>query len=590
MELNNITWLAKYDDYSSMGILSQRILEQLDKRNYNLACKAIIGTTETENPLIYDLLSKTPKKDIGIMFSYPDMIGYLDEFKTKIIYTGVDTTDEPGNFIENSNKADYLITPSNLSKKRIENMGVKKPIFVLPHGIDPETFKYTERTKTDVFKFLYVGECSDRKGIFHLLKAFTDLFQNDPNVELHIKSNTDMLFYNSDKVQDIIKDYKNIFWHIGNSGHDEVIKLYKECHAYVYPSRGDSFGMTLLEAMACGLPIITTTLPGALDIVDGKVTYIKSTLVPVQGHPWFKGEWGEPDLEDLKSKMKSLYKNYDTSKLKEYSDFIRENYSWEKVADKFEQEILPKLGKRTKVLTLLTSYNRPHHIKNVIQSLKEIEEQDVINDVYIVENSNPEYKEECLKIINKYKDGRFILYNSKFNLGQRGSLLQMLDYINIDEYDYIQFTDQDNIFIEPISTYCNILDQYDKYFVSTGYMSKEHTEFDWIESKWGNLCEKRTCRAGHMVFRSSDIKKLLPIYLDRQYNIPEVNSSWNAGLDWELTYWNPKSPGLNTSDNFIICVPGGVVHKGIDSTMYEWPVEENEYTVEELKKLRNKIN
>jgi hypothetical protein len=58
----------------------------------------------------------------------------------------------------------------------------------------------------------------------------------------------------------------------------------------------------------------------------------------------------------------------------------------------------------------------------------------------------------------------------------------------------------------------------------------------------------------------------------------------------ELTYWNHKSPGLNTSDNFIICVPGGVVHKGIDSTMYEWPVEENEYTVEELKKLRNKIN
>jgi glycosyltransferase involved in cell wall biosynthesis len=586
----NITWLAKYDDYSSMGILSQRILEQLDKRDYNLACKAIIGTTETENPLIYDLLSKTPKKDIGIMFSYPDMAEYLNEFKTKVIYTGVDTTDEAGNFVENANKVDYLFTPSKLSKKRIENMGVKKPVFVLPHGIDPEVFKYTERTKTDIFKFLYVGECSDRKGIFHLLKAFTDLFKNNPKVELHIKSNTDMLFYNSKEVQDIIKDYKNIFWHIGNVGHDEVIKLYKECHAYVYPSRGDSFGMTLLEAMACGLPIITTKLPGATDVVDGKVTYIKSKIIPVQGHPWFKGEWGEPDLEDLKSKMKSLYENYDTSKLKEYSDFIRENYSWEKIVDKFEQEILPKLGKKTKVLTLLTSYNRPHHIKNIIQSLKEIEEQDIINDIYIVENSDPEYKEECLNIINKNTNGRFILYNSKFNLGQRGSLLQMLDYINIDEYDYIQFTDQDNIFVEPISTYCNLLDYYPKYFVSTGYMSKEHTEMNWINNQWGNLCEKRTCRAGHMMFRSNDIKSLLPIYLDSQHNEPRVNSSWNAGLDWELTYWNPKSPGFLTPDNFIICVPGGVIHKGIDSTIYEWPVEENEYTLEELKKLRNKIN
>jgi hypothetical protein len=590
MELNNITWLAKYDDYSSMGILSQRILEQLDKRDYNLACKAIIGTTETENSLIYDLLSKTPKKDIGIMFSYPDMIGYLDEFKTKIIYTGVDTTDEAGNFVENANKADYLITPSNLSKKRIENMGVKKPVFVLPHGIDPEVFKYTERTKTDIFKFLYVGECSDRKGIFHLLKAFTDLFKNNPKVELHIKSNTDMLFYNSKEVKDIIKDYKNIFWHIGNVGHNEVIKLYKECHAYVYPSRGDSFGMTLLEAMACGLPIITTELPGATDVVDGKVTYIKSKIVPVKGHPWFKGEWGEPDLEDLKSKMKSLYKNYDTSKLKEYSDFIRKNYSWEKIANIFEQDILSKIKKKTKVLTLLTSYNRPNYIKNVIQSLKDIRESNIINDIYIVENSNFEYKEESLKVINENIDSNFILYNSKFNLGQRGSLLQMLDNVNIDEYDFIQFTDQDNMFIEPISVYCDILNYYPKYFILTGYMSKEHDEKNWIQSQWGSLCEKRSCRAGHMMFRTKDIKSLLPIYLDRQYNNTDINSSWNAGLDWELTHWNPKSPGVLTSNNFIACLPGGVIHKGMDSTMYNWPVEENEYTLEELKKLRSKIN
>jgi glycosyltransferase involved in cell wall biosynthesis/GT2 family glycosyltransferase len=581
-----LTWLAKYDDYSSMGILSQRILEQLDKRDYNLACKAIIGTTETENPLIYDLLSKTPKKDIGIMFSYPDMAEYLNEFKTKVIYTGVDTTDEAGNFVENANKVDYLFTPSKLSKKRIENMGVKKPVFVLPHGIDPEVFKYTERTKTDIFKFLYVGECSDRKGIFHLLKAFTDLFKNNPKVELHIKSNTDMLFYNSKEVQDIIKDYKNIFWHIGNIGHDEVIKLYKECHAYVYPSRGDSFGMTLLEAMACGLPIITTKLPGATDVVDGKVTYIKSKIIPVQGHPWFKGEWGEPDLEDLKSKMKSLYENYDTSKLKEYSDFIRENYSWEKIVDKFEQEILPKLIKPTKVLTLLTSYDRPHHIKNVINSLKDIQEPGIINDIYIVENSHPEYKAEALKTIKENIDSRFKIHNSEFNMGQRAAMLQMFDDMDIDNYDFIQFTDQDNLFNEPISTYCNILNQFPDKYVATGYMSKEHEELGWIETKFGRLNEKRACRAGHMVMRAKDIKNMMPIHLDRMHNNSYVNSSWNAGLDWELTYWNPKSPGAQGKQNFVLCVPGGVLHKGTDSTMYDWPVEENEYTLEELKELR----
>jgi hypothetical protein len=42
-------------------------------------------------------------------------------------------------------------------------------------------------------------------------------------------------------------------------------------------------------------------------------------------------------------------------------------------------------------------------------------------------------------------------------MGQRGALLQLLDSVNIDDYDFIQFTDQDNIMNEPISTYTNIL-------------------------------------------------------------------------------------------------------------------------------------
>ena len=120
----------------------------------------------------------------------------------------------------------------------------------------------------------------------------------------------------------------------------------------------------------------------------------------------------------------------------------------------------------------------------------------------------------------------------------------------------------------------------------TGYMSKEHTEINWINTKFGNLVDKYTCRAGHMVMRVRDIKNMMPIYLDSQHNEPRVNSSWNAGLDWELIHWNPRSPGRLTPEPFIICVPGGVLHKGTDSTFQTWPVEENEYTLEELKELR----
>jgi len=286
----NLTWLAKFDDYSSMGILSQKIIENL--KSTNVSCKSIIGDSATSNELIINLLKEKSKNEIGIMFSYPDQHPQLNQYQTKVIYTGVDSTGGIPNFANNANNVDFILTPSNKSKKRMEILGVKKPIFVFPHGIDPNVFKYSERVKSDVFKFLYVGECSDRKGIFQLLEAFIDTFEDNEKIQLHIKSNTDMLFYGGDKIKSIISSHKNIFWHTGNEGHDYVLDLYRSCHAYVYPSRADTFGMTLIEAMACGLPIISTSEPGATELIEGRYFKISTTNVPVKEHPWMLGEWG----------------------------------------------------------------------------------------------------------------------------------------------------------------------------------------------------------------------------------------------------------------------------------------------------------
>jgi len=581
------TWLAKYDDYASMGILSQKILQNL--KISDASCKEIIGDTETKNVLIHKLIKKPINHDLGIMFAYPDIIGKLKEFNTKVIYTGVDTTEGIQNFTKNINQSDYILTPSNLSKDRMIKMGVTKPIFVFPHGIERNQFTYKPRIIDDKFKFLYIGECSDRKGVFHLLKAFTELYKNNSNVELHLKSNSAMLFYGGNEVQKYVDENSNIFWDKSDTGHERTLELYNECHVYVYPSRADTFGMTILEAMGCGLPVISTSEPGATELVKGMYMDIPTNEVPVVGHPWMTGNWGEPNHSMLKLQMQTIQENYGElekpERLKEISEFVNENYCWEKITEDFENNILPKLTKEVKIVTLLTSYKRPHHIKNIINSLKDVRENGYTNDVYIVDNTNDDSKEEVTKVINENIDDKFTLYPSSFNLGQRGALLQMLDDINIDDYDFIQFTDQDNLLLEPLSTYCNILNENQDIFFATGYMSKEHGELGWRNTRFGNLCEKRSLRAGHMFMRVSDLKSLFPIHLDSQYGQPH-NSSWYAGLDWEVSYWNSKSPGKTTNENFVLCVPGGVLHKGVDSTFYQWDVDANEYTLEVLKKLR----
>jgi hypothetical protein len=54
-----------------------------------------------------------------------------------------------------------------------------------------------------------------------------------------------------------------------------------------------------------------------------------------------------------------------------------------------------------------------------------------------------------------------------------------------------------------------------------------------------------------------------------------------------LTHWNPKAPGHGKRIPFVLCLPGGVIHKGLDSTFMDRDIEKEEYTLEELIKLRD---
>jgi glycosyltransferase involved in cell wall biosynthesis len=85
-------------------------------------------------------------------------------------------------------------------------------------------------------------------------------------------------YLNSQK-RKTIRDECNKKYSLYKNKLDKVIELYKECHAYVYPSRGDSFGMTLLEAMACGSPVITTDWGAFTEtVIDGVTGFRCHTL------------------------------------------------------------------------------------------------------------------------------------------------------------------------------------------------------------------------------------------------------------------------------------------------------------------------
>lgn len=199
----------------------------------------------------------------------------------------------------------------------------------------------------------------------------------------------------------------------------------------------------------------------------------------------------------------------------------------------------------------IISYNRPDYLKQTLKSVMEMKCEDDV--VCVIEQSDDKNQDICLEICSYYDNIKVIPVFK--NLGQRGATNLSFQSKFWDDCKYVMISDHDNIFHEPLTIYCDILDNDPNVFVASGYISPEHD----IENKKGEWIYKSTARAGHMVLRKHDFYTLAP------FDLKAGTASWFAGLDWAITHWSTNSPGKNRNE-FIACYPGGVEHIGREST------------------------
>ncbi len=173
------------------------------------------------------------------------------------------------------------------------------------------------------FLFLSVGNLTERKGHYDLITAFGKAFRNNPNVILKIIGSGEL--YN--KLKTLIyelKMEKQIFL-IGKVERGEIVNEYYKADCFVLASHYETFGVVLIEAMAVGLPVISTSCGGPEYIVNSN----NGVLVPVG------------DIKQLKKEMLYMYGN----KKKYNPDLIR-------------KECIEKFSERKIVNTLLPEYRR----------------------------------------------------------------------------------------------------------------------------------------------------------------------------------------------------------------------------------------
>lgn len=214
--------------------------------------------------------------------------------------------------------ADYIFTPSEYSKESLIQGGVpERKIIKIPYGVNLSLFeqKKTYR-KEGKFKILYVGAIIVRKGIRYLLESCRRA--GIANSEL-------ILIGSMGDGKEILKEYAGLYKYIPFVSQEELKNYYQDADIFVFPSLLDSFAMVVLEAMACGTPVIVSENTGAKDAVkDG----VNGFIVPIM------------NVEKLTDKILYFYKNRD--KLEEMGKNARaqaERYPWEKYRSRIRETI-----------------------------------------------------------------------------------------------------------------------------------------------------------------------------------------------------------------------------------------------------------
>jgi glycosyltransferase involved in cell wall biosynthesis len=166
------------------------------------------------------------------------------------------------------NKADLIISPSlNTKNDIIKFYGIGEDrIFVIPHGIDFEKYNNVDINENVLNKYgiqedfiLYIGRLESKKNIVNLIKAYNKLRENNNDFQLVLVGKDGFEFNKIDnEIQRSI--YKRDIKVIGWVSEEDKINLLKKTKLLCLISVFEGFGMSILEAMLCKVPVLMSDL------------------------------------------------------------------------------------------------------------------------------------------------------------------------------------------------------------------------------------------------------------------------------------------------------------------------------------------
>lgn len=314
--------------------------------------------------------------DIAVHIVTPNM--YIpDPTAFNVLYTMYECTTIPNDWVEPLQHADLIVVPCSQNKMLFSRY-TKVPIEVCLEGVDVDNFKYVERSfPTDErFTWLWVGASNPRKGYHFAVWAWSAFNNEHPELAGKI-----LLYMKTTQVSEMdhiigYKDGKPVretmprerVFAAGNAridtrkvpfeGEGGLIDMYQKAHAFLFPTMGEGFGLTLAEAMATGLPCVYTPWSGPVDFCSPKEAYpVKFTFGRVTTadiapdgtkRKKFDSYAAKPNVMSIVRQMEKIYYGYDNAlkRGKRAAERIRREITWDISANNFARIVYDHFNKK----------------------------------------------------------------------------------------------------------------------------------------------------------------------------------------------------------------------------------------------------
>lgn len=301
-----------------------------------------------------------------------------------VLFTMYEMHPPPEFFAEGMRKADMVVVPSRYCHDLLYPMLPSKerpPFATCRLGYDPSVFQYFGRRKPpaagEPFRWLWLGAANERKG-WKLLSMMWAVPPDEMKPKIYdtagnvmpskdppdpaFVTREDMVLYlkttrwqDHDSEQERLFRVQNVIYDERRLSRPDMASLYDGAHAFIFPSYGEGFGLTALEAMVTGLPVVTIDYSGMREFLSTRYGAVFAGYDEVELLVGSNIEENRtacamrPRMLELRQGMKDVMENYPAylKRARKGAEMAAKEFTWDRAADELVRILRARRERRT---------------------------------------------------------------------------------------------------------------------------------------------------------------------------------------------------------------------------------------------------